>query len=233
MSVVTACVVDNDALARAALQQYIQELHWFRLGGIFDNASAAKKLLQNHPVDVLFIDIQLSGMIEFVDSKFLMYRPQLVFTSTATEQAPNELAVEPIGYLTKPIAKEHFTIIAEKINRFFDIEKRSLDIQDDAFIYIRQHRTMLKLAIEDILFVEAIGDYLKIHTNNSFYSMLGTLKQMEEKLLPYGFFYPDPHKLISPKAVNSLKTAEMDGSEHQAAATADLHTSWTAPKPHL
>jgi DNA-binding LytR/AlgR family response regulator len=209
MSVITCYIVDDEPVSRAILQYYISQLSWLHLQGEFEDAKTAAAAFQKHPVDLLFLDINMKGMSGIALAEALSPRPLIVFTTASREYGPEAFALEATDYLVKPITQERFLQAAEKIKRTCEQEKPAAGSEDDACIFVRDHKALVKLSIADILYVEALGDYLKLHTGNRFFTMLGTMKQMEEKLKAYGFMRIHRSYMVALRAVSGVEAGNI------------------------
>lgn len=208
MSVITCFIVDDEPVSRAMLQYYISQLPWLSLRGEFEDGHTAAETFRKNPVDALFLDINLNGMSGIALAELLSPRPLIVFTTASREYGPEAFALEAVDYMVKPITQDRFLLAAEKLKRTCEQERQAA-ADNEAFIFVRDHKALVKVSIADIVYVEALGDYLKLHTAQRFYTMLGTMKMMEEKLKPMGFMRVHRSYLVALRAVEGLESGNI------------------------
>jgi len=200
-------VVDDEPPARDILRSYIREVSTLDLAGECANALQAFTLLQQQPVDLLFLDIcmpQLNG-IDFL--KTLKNPPKVIFTTAHAEYALEGYELDVVDYLMKPVPFERFL---KAINKAFPsgvANKESLqqetEKKTDAFIYIRADRKMVKVMLQDILFIESMKDYIKIITINGTLITKQSISSAEEMLPEKEFVRVHRSYIVS---LNRIKT---------------------------
>lgn len=173
-------IVDDEPLALEILQTYIEQLDDIELVASCSNALEANKVLQENEVDLLITDIQMPQItgIEFVKS---LKNPPLVIFSTAFENyAVEGFELEAIDYLLKPIPMDRFM---KAINRVSEImATRKPKGEDEGFFFVKADKKLIKLAHDEILFIEGLKDYVIIKKIEGRVVSLQTMKSLEEKL---------------------------------------------------
>src|SRR4026209_332126 len=182
-------IVDDEPMARDVVRRYIQKIPTLKLMGEFGNAIEATIFLQEQPVDMIFLDIkmpQLSGT-EFVRS--LRNVPKIIFTTAHKEYAHEGFELDVIDYLLKPIRFDRFL---RAVNKAFpqkqqEIETHGLIANEESrpatsFIYLRVDRKMIKVLLDDILYIESDKDYVKIFTEKGFIITRQTIASVEAML---------------------------------------------------
>ena len=182
-------IVDDEPMARDVVRRYIQKIPTLRLMGEFGNAIDATIFLQEQPVDMIFLDIkmpQLSGT-EFVRS--LRNVPKIIFTTAHKEFAHEGFELDVIDYLLKPIRFDRFL---RAVNKAFpqkqqEIETHGLIANEEtkpatSFIYLRVDRKMIKVLLDDILYIESDKDYVKVFTEKGFIITRQTIASVEAML---------------------------------------------------
>src|SRR5678816_609849 len=159
-------IVDDEPMARDVVRRYIQKISTLKLMGEFGNAIEATIFLQVNSVDVIFLDIkmpQLSGT-EFVKS--LRNVPKIIFTTAHKEYAHEGFELDVVDYLLKPIRFDRFL---KAVNKAFP--QRQQDAESgfhggnlenkfaSPFMYVRVDRKMVKVLLDDVLFIESDKDY--------------------------------------------------------------------------
>lgn len=160
MNKLSCIIVDDEPLARNLLKEYISDLNEINLIGEFKSAIEARDFLKSSQVDVVFLDInmpKLSG-IEFVRN--LKTKALIVFTTAYPEFAVEAFEVQAFDYLVKPISFERFLMCVEKVK----LEKSKNSEKQSQFITLKENKRLYKINLNDILHLEAYGDYVKVYT---------------------------------------------------------------------
>ncbi len=181
-------IVDDEATARAIVNQLCSKIDGLDVIAQFDNAIDAIKFLNEHTTDVVFLDIHMPGFsgVDFV--KTLKNSPKIVLTTSDTQFAIEAYEYESIvDYLVKPITQDRFEKSIHKIKIALDkkhdeTQPNTSSTSSDEDLYINIDRRLIKLKLNSILFVEAKGDYIDITTVTEKYHVHTTLKKIKEKL---------------------------------------------------
>lgn len=181
-------IIDDEATARAIVAHHCSKVADLDVIEEFDNAIDGLKFLNQQNIDVVFLDIHMPGFsgVDFVQT--LKNSPKIVLTTSDTEFAIEAYEYEAIvDYLVKPITDERFEKSIQKIKNSFAktptqkvAADSSSEIGDD--LYINIDRRLIKLHFNEILVIEAKGDYIDIKTQTKEYHVHTTLKKIKEKL---------------------------------------------------
>ncbi len=179
-----AIIVDDEAAARAIVEQLCTKVEALELVGEFPNAMQAIKFLNKESVDVVFLDIHMPDFTGFDFIETLKNPPQIILTTSDPNFALNAFEYACIvDYLTKPIAQERFQKAIQKIKIGSTIKNETLTINNDIEdLYVNIDRRLVKIKIQSIYAIEAKGDYIQIKTENGNHTVHTTLKKIEEKL---------------------------------------------------
>jgi DNA-binding LytR/AlgR family response regulator len=166
-------IVDDEPPAREILKQHIKGIEVLELAGTCSNAVEAISFLKDKPVELLFLDIQMPQLLGTSFIKTLKSPPKVIFTTAFRKYALEGFELNAVDYLLKPISFERFV---KAVNKVLQISaptehastegKENLKEQANSFLYFRADRKMVKVFLMDILFVEAMKDYIKIVTPN-------------------------------------------------------------------
>lgn len=164
----TCLIVDDEPLAIQLLEKHIQQFSQLRVVGSCWNAVEAYERLQAESVDLLFLDIQMPGLngVDFLKS--LRNPPRVIFTTAYREYAVESYDLEAIDYLVKPITFDRFF---RSIQKFFDqLPSSSSELKVEPttqwnFIYVNSNRRFIRVVFHEVLYVESLKDYLRIHTH--------------------------------------------------------------------
>lgn len=177
--------IDDEPLALKQIAGYISKTPFLELAGVCDSAIQAMELLENTSVDLMFVDINmpdLSGM-DFV--KTLENPPKIVFVTAYSDYALEGFRVDAIDYLLKPIGYGDFLKSANKVKSWFDAQqlKPAEVTSNKDFLFIKSEYKILRINFDDIKYIEAMSEYIRIHLMNSRPVMTQlSMKALEEQL---------------------------------------------------
>ncbi|MFT3750603.1 MAG: LytTR family DNA-binding domain-containing protein [Agriterribacter sp.] len=178
-----ALIVDDNKIARTTMKQLASQLKDLIVAGDFANAVDAYNFLQDEPVDLLLLDIEMPGMTGLELTKNLgNKKPVIIFTTSKKEYAVEAFELNVADYIVKPVTPARFIQAIEKAREIIESNRQEIKVNEDEFIFIRDSNIVRRLKIDDILFAEAMGDYVKLHTPQKFYAIHTTLKAVEERL---------------------------------------------------
>lgn len=160
-------IVDDEPVAREILENYLERIDSLKLIASCKSALEAFKIINTHPVDLIFLDINMPDLsgLSFAQSMSKDYK--VIFTTAYREYAVEGFDLRAVDYLLKPIPFERFL---QAIDKFFKESPAMLPGQPDEIhteghdsIFVRSDRKMVKVNFRDIIYIESLGDYLKIH----------------------------------------------------------------------
>ncbi|MBD2704850.1 response regulator transcription factor [Spirosoma sp. BT702] len=178
-------IVDDEAPARALLMEHLSNLAGFTVLASLDNAVDAFTFLQTNPVDLAFLDIQMPKMSGLDLIRSLKTGPKIILTTAYREYAATAFELDVVDYLVKPITQERFMRAVSKYLHhqkspevFHQIPSR----YEETYMFFKVGRDQTKIFLKDIIFIEGLGDYIKVHTNEKSYIASEKLGYMEVKL---------------------------------------------------
>jgi len=179
--VINCLVVDDEPIAREGLLEYIRQIDYLNAIAQCKNASEAAGLLQKNKIDLIFLDIQMPKLtgIEFV--KALADPPLIIFTTAYSEYALEGFELDVVDYLLKPISFARFLKSAEKAQSYLHAKNKEVSITRD-FFFIKCNGKIEKLMMADVVFIEAMSNYVIIHTRQKKYITYLTFSGIEEQL---------------------------------------------------
>ena len=175
-------IVEDEELAQDVIISHLKHFHQFELVGVYRNARDAENGLRQQPVDLMFLDIHLPGMTGLHFLQTLKDPPLVVLTTAHREYALESYEFSVIDYLLKPISLERFTKAIQKISggRLYNQVSDSVSAPDH--IFIRSNSRFFRVNFSEILFIEGMKDYLKIHTPEFRLITHQTMGEMEKQL---------------------------------------------------
>lgn len=174
--------IDDEPLALELVETFCQQVPYLQLEKTFTQTSAAQKHLRKFPVDLIFLDIQMPDMngIEFFRS--IKQESMVIFITAHAQYAVESYTLNAVDYLLKPLQQNRFSQACEKAKDFYQyINKKKSDSPN--FLYIRSEYALTKIPFADILYLETMDDYIKIHQLGKKYVLtLMSMKKMMERL---------------------------------------------------
>lgn len=183
--------IDDEPLALRQLTSYLQKVPFFELVTSCQSALEAMRFLEEHEVDVMFVDINmpdLNGM-DFVQS--LQEPPMVVFTTAYSEYALDGYKVEAVDYLLKPFGLGDVMAAANKVKRRYDLMHTATvsNIDQDDALFLKTEYRVVRILIPHIVYIEGMSEYLRIYLDGQEKPIivLLSMKKMEERLTDYAF----------------------------------------------
>lgn len=176
-------IVDDNKMARLALRQLVTQVKSLELIAECSTAMEAYNYLNAVPVDLLFLDIEMPEMsgIELI-KKLGTKKPLIVFTTAKKDYAIEAFELNVVDYLVKPISPARFLQSVEKAGEAVESKKEEMKVDEQDFVFVKDSGVLKRISLDEILFLEAMGDYVKVHTTQKFHVVHATLKSIEEKL---------------------------------------------------
>ncbi len=176
-------IVDDNKIARTTLRQLASQINDLEVSGECASAMEAYNSIQESMPDLLLLDIEMPGMTGLELARNLgPDGPVIIFTTSKKEYAVEAFELNVADYIVKPIVPARFLQAINKAREILDSRGLELKSQQDEFIFIRDSNVVKRLKIEEILYAEAMGDYVKLHTPQKFFAIHTTLRAVEERL---------------------------------------------------
>ncbi|MCD7963639.1 MAG: LytTR family DNA-binding domain-containing protein [Rikenellaceae bacterium] len=161
-------IVDDEPLARRAMEFLIDESSGLELAGQFPDAVSAGNFMKNTDVDLVFLDIKMPGINGLEFAKTIPEKTLVVFTTAFAEYALDSYEVDAIDYLVKPVEKEKFDRAVTKAlsyRKLFDSMDASDGIEtlSKEYMYVKSERRYYKIMFSELLYIEGLKDYVILH----------------------------------------------------------------------
>lgn len=191
-------IIDDEPLAQRVIERYTENIPFLEIVSKCSNAVDAIDVLHHTDVDLLFLDINMPRISGIDFLKTLINPPLVIITTAYAEFAIQGFELDVVDYLMKPIAFDRFYKAIQKVEDLLKsrelphFEMKTVERADESFIFIKSSKKTYKVTLDDILFIEALGDYVKIYTTDKMIVSYQSLKNIET-LLPSKLF-PRIHK---------------------------------------
>lgn len=207
-------VVDDEPIARKILETYIDKIASLELVSSYENAVDALSYVAANDVDIVFSDIEMPDMngVQFAQS--LRDQIAIIFTTAHRNFAVEGYSIGVVDYLLKPVEFDRF--VKAVFRAQISLEKRKEQLPKGDHIFVKTEGKLVKIIFKDIVYIEAMKDYLNIVTTNSSVSTLMTLKSMEELLDSKFFFRPHRSFIINTSYIISFlgNTVQLTGKKN-------------------
>jgi DNA-binding LytR/AlgR family response regulator len=176
-------IVDDNKMARMAMKQLVSQVKDLELSGECSTAIEAYNIVNKQKTDLLLLDIEMPGMTGLELSRNLKnYSPLIIFTTAKPDYAVEAFELNVVDYLLKPVSPARFVQAIERAKEVMESSHQDVTIEEKEFVFVRDNGVLKRIDINDIMFLEAMGDYVKVHTLQKFHIVHSTLKAIEEKL---------------------------------------------------
>nr|WP_319400237.1 LytTR family DNA-binding domain-containing protein [uncultured Carboxylicivirga sp.] len=188
MDNIKCVIVDDEELAIDVLEEYVNRIDYLELAGSCRNAVEAMAFLNDNKVDLIFLDIQMPGLTGLQLLKNISDRPEVIMTTAYSEYALEGFDLQVLDYLIKPIPFDRFI---KSVNRFLKLHQSSISLPEvkqsnsynDAFIFVKSDKMMVKILLSEITYVESLRNYVAIYrTNGKMVKTMNTISNIEERL---------------------------------------------------
>ena len=202
-------IVDDEALAREGMESYVAEVDYLELVGSYNSAVAAQNALQQHPVDLMFLDINMPRLTGLNLLELLPNPPLTILATAYPNFALEGFRLDVVDYLLKPVSLERFLKAVNKA-RDLHLLRQQLAPQQPAeaeYFFVKHNRTLEKVLLADILYVEGMQNYVQIHATTQKLLVHQTIKAVAERLPDQQFF-----RIHKSYIVNLSQVQALDGS---------------------
>lgn len=200
-------IVEDEPLARNLLEKYIQKVPYLALVQSFANPLEALDFLHNNSVDVLISDIQMPELTGISLLKVLSSKPLIILTTAFPEYALEGYELDVMDYILKPITFERFLQSIEKAKGRLQAVKQVVvpDVSvGKSFIFVKDRTKLVKINLDDIIYVEGLKDYIIIYTTTKRIVPLQTLKSLETQLPADRFIRIHNSYIVSFDAIETI-----------------------------
>jgi DNA-binding LytR/AlgR family response regulator len=217
-------IIDDEPLARKGLKEYIADVDFLQLTGEFDNALKATEVLSKGEAQLLFLDIQMPKITGLDFFKSLSNAPPVIFTTAYPQFALEGFEVNALDYLVKPISFERFLKAALKAKEYYEVrEKNATETTSSLdYFFIKADNKLIKILYDDILFAEALQNYVCIQTKDKKYVTYLTFKSVEGYLPADKFVKVHKSYIVSAQKVDSIEGNDIKISQHHIPISRNL-----------
>ena len=207
---INCIVIDDEPLARKGLKEYISDIDFLNLVGEFDNPLKATDIISNGGVQLLFLDIQMPKITGLEFFKTLQNAPPVIFTTAYPQYALEGFEVNALDYLVKPISFERFLKASLKAKEYYEVrDKNTSEVTAATYFFIKADNKLVKIAYDEVLFVEALQNYVTIYTADKKYMTYLTFKSVEDYLPADKFLKVHKSYIVAASKVDSIEGSDI------------------------
>lgn len=212
-------IVDDEPIAIRVINSHLEKIPSMEVVAKCQHAMEALEVLRNQTIDLIFLDIQMPQITGIDFLKTLNRPPKVIFTTAYRDYAIEAFDLEVIDYLLKPVPFDRFL---KAVNKFYKQNDNSLmkvntgtSVDADDFIYVKSERKVLKIFLKDVMYIESLKDYVKVHTSNKLVITKQLISQFEEVLPAERFLRTHRSFMVSVDKIEAFtaETIEIAGQE--------------------
>ena len=202
-------IVDDEPLAREAIEMLVERTTELILLGSFNNPAAASKFMHDNTVDLVFLDIQMPGINGIEFAKTIPHKTFVIFTTAFSEFVTDSYEVDAIDYLIKPVKLERFQRGVDKAQAYSKLLKKensgnNIEQITDDYFFIKADRKIIKVYFNEILFIEGLKDYVVMHTETQKVITAMNIKTIHDQLPKSMFVRVSKSYIINAKQIESV-----------------------------
>jgi two-component system LytT family response regulator len=188
-------IVDDESVARAGMRHMLAEVEWIECIGEAANGPAAVEAINTLKPELVFLDIQMPGLLGTEVMTRVQHQPFVVFTTAYAQHAVTAFELGALDYLLKPFGEDRLrsaltrirAAMGEPRTSSFDLFSEAMSHTPMSRLFVRSGRSIVPLNVSDIAWFEAVGDYIAAHVGASQHLLHVSLSQLEERLNPQKF----------------------------------------------
>ncbi|WP_066839154.1 LytR/AlgR family response regulator transcription factor [Rufibacter ruber] len=220
----TCLAVDDEPLALDLMRSYISKIPFLQLVQTCSSALEAMAVMQQQPIDLLFLDIEMPELtgVQFVQS--LSHRPAVIFTTAYPQYALEGFSLDAVDYLLKPIPFDRFLRAVNKVHERAQLQQQlvapapvmpSAPAENEDFIFVKADYKTLRVNLKDILFIEGLKDYVILHTINRKIITLLSMNKLMEKLPEHDFARVHRSYIVSLPHIEAIEKSRIKIKEQE------------------
>jgi DNA-binding LytR/AlgR family response regulator len=215
-------IIDDEPIARKLLQEFIEEIDYLELVGQAENPLKAMALLNENVIDIIFLDINMPKIngIEFLKSS--KTEANVILTTAYTMHAVEAYGLDVVDYLVKPISFERFLKACNKAKEISALKKMPAASKTTDHFFIKCNNQIEKVFYDDLLYAEAMLNYVMLYTRSKKMMVYVTIKSLEEQLPSHLFIKVHKSFLVNISKVNSIEGNVLDMGQEKITISQNL-----------
>jgi len=218
-------IIDDEPLARKGLKEYIADVDFLHMVGEFENPLKATQILSSGNIQLVFLDIQMPKISGLEFLKSLQQAPPVIFTTAFPQYALDGFDLNALDYLVKPISFDRFVKAAMRAKEYYEVRKKNTAAESNQpaeYFFIKADNKLVKIEYDEILFVEALQNYVTIQTLVKKYITYLTFKSVEEYLPADKFIKTHKSYIVSASKIDTIEGNEIRVGNHHLPISRNL-----------
>jgi DNA-binding LytR/AlgR family response regulator len=211
---INCLIVDDEPIARNGMLEYIEQVEFLHAVAVCKNAIEASSALQNNHIDLVFLDIQMPKITGIDFLKNLSNPPLVIFTTAFPEYAIEGYELNVLDYLLKPISFERFFKAVVKAQLQLNLRSKQEVTSTESYFFIKSNQKIEKIFIGDILYIEALSNYVILHTKNKKHIVYMSFKGIESQLPGHLFLKIHKSFIVAVNAIQTIDNNEVLLADH-------------------
>ena len=211
----TCLIVDDNPMARLALRNMVDNIETLHSVGECENAMEAFNFLQKKPAELLLLDVEMPGMSGLELLQSLEIKPQVILITAKRDYAVEGFELEVVDYIVKPVTMPRLLKAVQRAGDQLSVQSNA-DFHDlgTDHLFVRVDNQLIRIGFDDILFLQALGDYVAFQTDKKKYLVHLTLKSIEEKLPEERFMRVHRSYIIAVDKIENLEQNSLKIGQH-------------------
>jgi DNA-binding LytR/AlgR family response regulator len=215
-------IVDDEPLGREAVRLLVEDIPALNLSGSFGDAESAGEFLHDHPVDLVFLDIRMTGTDGITFARTIRDNTLVIFTTAYPEYAVDSYELDAVDYLLKPVEPARFRKAVAKASDYLQLlrdkpQQSAIETVTREYIFVKADRRYFKILFRDILFIEGLKDYVVIQTGTQKIITNTTLKAIHDRLPPETFLRTNKSFIVNLEKIDSFDVNDIFIGPHELA----------------
>ena len=217
MEAIRSIIIDDEPLARKGLREYIADIDFLILTNEFEQPLKAADAIRKGEVQLIFLDIQMPKITGLDFLKTLQHAPPVIFTTAYPQFALEGFELNALDYMVKPISFERFLKAALKAKEYYEVRRKNTEGENKnaSYFFIKYDGKLVKINYNDILYVEALQNYVCVCTNAKKYITYLTFKSIQDYLPESGFIRTHKSYIVAANKIDSIEGNEIQIGQHR------------------
>lgn len=212
-------IVDDEKIARDILETHLSKIRNITLAGSCKDALDAFQFINTQPIDLIFLDINMPEISGLSFAKTIKRNCKIIFTTAYREYAIDGFDLQAVDYLLKPISFER---LLQAVNKYLEENtdpivpiQNKIETEASDYFFVRSDRKMVKISFDEILYIESLSDYVKIHLTDKTVVTRETITNIEAKLPQKGFLRVHRSFIVSISHIESFSNDDVFVKNHE------------------
>nr|WP_321407555.1 LytTR family DNA-binding domain-containing protein [uncultured Carboxylicivirga sp.] len=217
--VINCLIVDDESAARDVLESHLSKIDQIKVVALCKNALEAFQRLTNQSIDLIFLDINMPEISGLDFAKAINRNCRVIFTTAYREYAIDGFDLKAVDYLLKPIA---FDRLLQSVQKYLDetpqihiTSMEEIQSETNDFIFVRSDRKMVKISFNEILFIESLSDYIRIHLTDQTITTRETISNIEAKLPTANFIRTHRSFIVAIQHIKAFTHETVEIANHE------------------